>query len=671
MIYDLLDAVSAGAHGKIRQYMGQLEDPNLTEDGRVLLCEVFDLPEVPPPESLNTLVEMGANLNIRIVYFRERKDLFATPLNCLIGRMVSLWAAKDDRLKKLWRLFERAIELGADPTLPTLSLYGEAVRYGYTELVERLHQLGADPNALALAKVPVPTVTLSRNTKIAKLLEGMGADPMAKDFLGRGPLFSLMDSFNRTRAINDCYVAPISVVKWFVRKGADPYEVLEGGITVAHLAARGGNAKALKYFASLGVDPNRKDDEGKAPIHWAASNYGLTWRRSYLKVFDVLAELGVSLDEPDGEGNPPLHIAARKKAYETVLHLLKLGANPEVRDSEGRTLWDILAQQGKVLRSGRIVSVDYDVPQRIRDIDRAASTLKEVLEEVGLSLPTRKALVLYPDLKASPGLMKVGGVPLGIGRDRWPVARKEVFMAILEEEGIKRRERWWKKWRERYGDYPEGFLPMEHFLTLDLRPLGYLPEGLPEGTVAVSLFFPLVRANLREYLAWGKETLKTSEFYALVPLSEEDVARGPLLTEKEVPRYSANKPPYALTYREVEVPLILKEFFYMEDYDSAIVKGNEETLREIAPSLLNTLLSMRGEDRLKVIRAIHDLEYALLQTSFIGGVPIYTQENKGDPLERFVAQLGDDITEYGDLLWSNFGLAVVYIFTHRTFAQRY
>ena len=671
MMYELLDAISMGNHDKIRQLMKKLENPNLLEEGRILLCEVFERAEVAPPESLDTLVEMGVDLNAKIVYFEERRNLFTTPLNCLVERMVVLWTMEDERLEKLWKLFERSIELGADPSYPTLSLYGEAVRYGYMELIQRLYEVGANPDTLALAKVPVPTITLSRNTKIARLLENMGANPMAKDFLGRGPLFSLMDTFGRTRAINDDYMAPISVVKWFVKKGADPHEVLEGDITVMHIAAHGGNAKALKYFASLGLDPSRRDAEGKAPIHWAASNYSLTWRKSLLKVFDVLVELGVSLNEPDAEGNPPLHIAVREGAYETVLHLLNLGADPDIRDSQGMTLWDILAQQGKAFRSGRIVNIDDGIPQRIRDIDQALSSLHETLDDVGLSLPTRKALVLYPDLNASPGLMKVGGIPPGIDRDRWPVARKEVFMAILEEEGIKRREKWWDKWKKKFSDYPENVLPMEHFLTLELRPLGYLPEDLPEGTVAVSIFFPLVKSNLKEYLAWDSEELETSEFYALVPLSEEDIERGPLLSEEEVPRYSGSKPPYALTFREVEVPLVLQEFFYMENYDSFILNGDENTLREIAPSLIDILLSMSGEDRLKVIRAIYNLEQALVQASFVGGIPIYTQENEGDPLNKFIAQLGDDITEYGDLIWSNFGWALVYVFTHRMFAQRY
>jgi len=670
--YELLNAIARGDHEKIRRYMKEMDNPDLVEGRHSFLCDVFEYPEVPPSESLDTLVEMGINLNLQIIAFKEREDLFITPLNCLVKRLVNLWVGKDRRrLEKLWRLFERAVELGADPKYPTLSLYGDAVRYGYARLIERLHALGADPNLLTLTKVPVPPITLSRNTKVAKLLESIGAEVMAEDLLGRGPLFSLMDSSQRTWPINDYYVAPISVVKWFVKKGADPYEVMEGGITVPHLAAYGGNAKALQYFASLGVSPNRRDAEGKAPIHWAASNRSLTWSRTLLKVFDVLLSLGVSLDEPDGEGNRPIHIAARNRAYETVLYLLKLGADPSLKDSKGMTLKDILAEKGLAIRSGRVVSLKRELPDRVRDVLNASLNLREVLGEVGLALPTRKALVLYPDSLLPPKVMKVGGVPPGVGKERWPVARREVFMAILEEEGVKRRDRWWKKWRKKFGDYPEGVLPMEHFLTLDLRPLGYLPEGLPRGTVAVALFFPLVRANLKEYLAWDAEGLNSSEFYALVPLSGEDVARGPLLGEDEVPHYSGDKPPYALSYREVEVPLILREFFYMEDYASAVVKGEERVLREISPSLLKALLSVGGEERLRVIRAIHGLEQALVQVSFVGGVPIYTQEDEGDPPERFVVQLGDDITDYDRLLWSNFGLSLVYVFSHRTFAQRY
>jgi len=171
--YELLNAIARGDHEKIRRYMKEMDNPDLVEGRHSFLCDVFEYPEVPPSESLDTLVEMGINLNLQIIAFKEREDLFITPLNCLVTKY------------------------------PTLSLYGDAVRYGYARLIERLHALGADPNLLTLTKVPVPPITLSRNTKVAKLLESIEAEVMAEDLLGRGPLFSLMDSSQRTWPIND------------------------------------------------------------------------------------------------------------------------------------------------------------------------------------------------------------------------------------------------------------------------------------------------------------------------------------------------------------------------------------------------------------------------------------------------------------------------------------
>ncbi len=55
--------------------------------------------------------------------------------------------------------------------------------------------------------------------------------------------------------------------------------------------------------------------------------------------------------------------------------------------------------------------------------------------------------------------------------------------------------------REKYSWVEEGYLPMDHLLTIDLSPVSSQVRGIPEDAVALSIFLPVAGSGPREYLA--------------------------------------------------------------------------------------------------------------------------------------------------------------------------
>lgn len=83
------------------------------------------------------------------------------------------------------------------------------------------------------------------------------------------------------------------------------------------------------YFT--GAEPNARDDDGRTPLHHAASN----GRR---EVIAVLLGFGGDVSAADRELDTPLHCAAREKQRLAVSLLESAGADPEATNC-----WGLLA----------------------------------------------------------------------------------------------------------------------------------------------------------------------------------------------------------------------------------------------------------------------------------------------------------------------------------------
>jgi hypothetical protein len=101
----------------------------------------------------------------------------------------------------------------------------------------------------------------------------------------------------------------------------------------------------IGLFSHLGIRPDSDAFLVGGFMHCATAS-GLT--RSMAKLHD----LGASVNRVDGYGLAPLHVAVRSQRIESLRWLLAHGADPAIRDRDGRTAADY---------------VSTDVPQQQRE----------------------------------------------------------------------------------------------------------------------------------------------------------------------------------------------------------------------------------------------------------------------------------------------------------------
>ncbi len=630
-------------------------DPNATSDGRSLLCAWFGSPVLPNPDLLRTLVEHGADLNAHILlYGMDRPDLYITPLNCLIDGWV---AAKRGSYGGDVRVFKEVlatmIELGADPNEATLSAYGQAALYGYGDILETLRRTGFPIDLPVGSKTgPVPLVAVAKNRRTADTLVKWGADPLQRDYMGRNPLFFLLDTVERSPVHMNWKVAPVSLLRYLIKVGNDPHERGVYNESLLHAAANGGNPKAISHLLKIGLEAKDRDERGDTPLHYAVRQRWLAFIEGGLDVIDLLIGAGLHPDTPNSEGLTPLQLAVLLHRTSAATRLLEMGANPDLPYPDGRTLRDVFKETYgeeafKVPLSERILGrrtkavVKPSVPDRVKRVKELAKRLEET------PFSKTEVVLIYPapGLSARGHIMRLGGKPVGITQESWPTSSVEVLRRLYAEH--RGSLRGFKRWLKERGDG----LPMEHLLTLDLTLLPTLPKGVPPEAKTLSVFLPVLEFGLGEYLSDKK--VPPEDFYALVygyedsPEGWEDGGAVPLL------------------YERVEVPHVI--FTMMRPDDPEPNYGG--ILPQASGSEMDLFLSLPTERREDLLRDMYLLKRALFQNSYAGGHPMYVQGEEGDDPATFIMQFSEEITEGGEIIWVNFGMAVYYVFSNRMFGQ--
>ncbi len=108
-------------------------------------------------------------------------------------------------------------------------------------------------------------------------------------------------------------------------------QVLANGATALHMSAYYDRADSVRHLLRSGAKPNDTTENGVTPLHVAA-------RRGSAGTAYVLIKGGAELNLVGGPHmETPLHIAARNGNADVVRLLLQLGADPDVKDSNGRT----------------------------------------------------------------------------------------------------------------------------------------------------------------------------------------------------------------------------------------------------------------------------------------------------------------------------------------------
>lgn len=125
--------------------------------------------------------------------------------------------------------------------------------------------------------------------------------------------------------------------------GADVNGVNKYGWTPLHNAMLSGNPAIAELLLAHGADPRAVDHHGSTPLHFAAQALDPSASsEDYAKMAKKLLALGVDPNAANKHGRTPLHDAATTNKGSVMQMLAEGGADPSLRDVDGKSANDLL-----------------------------------------------------------------------------------------------------------------------------------------------------------------------------------------------------------------------------------------------------------------------------------------------------------------------------------------
>lgn len=193
-----------------------------------------------------------------------------------------------------------------------------------SRLATRIHN-GEDVNkANHEGFTPLHLAAQFGEPKNLSLLINAGADVLARNQLGQSVLYQAVSG------------GPAENIRILLRNGANVNVGDHFQVSPLHRAVSLGESGASKgqnvvLLLAAGADIDARTDKGDSPVHWAATSYYLDWA-----LLPIL-KAGGNPNGVNNQGKSPLHTASSMGDEAAVLMLLAYGADPSIRDQEGKT----------------------------------------------------------------------------------------------------------------------------------------------------------------------------------------------------------------------------------------------------------------------------------------------------------------------------------------------
>jgi cytohesin len=231
------------------------------------------------------------------------------------------------------------LERGADPAVENWLAFYYAVQYGKIPLVQRLLNMGADPN-LQEEDDPTPLMeAVGRgNLELVKVLLKAGADPQATAEEGMTALDLAVQSRNKevikllekrvapsTRSLMAAVQArDVRMVEKLIAQGV-PVNFCDEKFQYTPLswAAENGSARIARRLIAAGADVNARDWLNQTPL-WSAVTY------DRVRVVRVLLEAGAQVNITDDSGDSLLQNAIWSESFRSLDLLINAGADPNI-----------------------------------------------------------------------------------------------------------------------------------------------------------------------------------------------------------------------------------------------------------------------------------------------------------------------------------------------------
>lgn len=215
-----------------------------------------------------------------------------------------------------------------------------AVYDGNVEKARELVLLGADVHQRTAKKATLLfEAAVDSPPEMALFLIEQGVRPFARDDDGT-PAISAFAS-------NGC----LQVVGRLLDLGESVHAEDAKGICPLIAAAAEFRTEVVKLLLERGANPLSTCLDGASALHHAGDQAGASLAKleSSVEVVDVLVAAGTSVNGVDKTGATPLHrMVRRANAHALVKRVLDLGADPNIRDSQGRTPLVIVASEKSV-----------------------------------------------------------------------------------------------------------------------------------------------------------------------------------------------------------------------------------------------------------------------------------------------------------------------------------
>ncbi|XP_019624429.1 PREDICTED: ankyrin repeat and protein kinase domain-containing protein 1-like [Branchiostoma belcheri] len=195
------------------------------------------------------------------------------------------------------------------------TLLCRAAELGHINIVKTLVSAGAKVDQPSVVGTPLSRAISRGQLATAKfLLQGLRADPNARDRCGHSPLYS---------AVALRWSAPY--VRLLVDHGADVNGRCPSGSSPLHWAIVGKDRDTVEILIKHGADVESVGYSGFSVLHWAV-------RARNTAAVVMLLEAGASPNCQDMFGETPLHWSARQNKTDILLLLVESGANMQIRN---------------------------------------------------------------------------------------------------------------------------------------------------------------------------------------------------------------------------------------------------------------------------------------------------------------------------------------------------